>query len=59
MRKLLAVMLMGGALIVSTSAAFAQDSMGTDQPAVGQNDQSGSYTVDEQSTPYVSNTQAQ
>jgi hypothetical protein len=58
MRKLLAVMLMGGALIVSTSAAFAQDSMGTNQPVVG-NDQSGAYTVDEQSTPYVSNQQAQ
>jgi hypothetical protein len=58
MRKLLAVMLMGGALIVSTSAAFAQDSMGTDQPAVGQN-QDGSYTIDQQTTPFAPNTQAQ
>lgn len=59
MRKLLAALLMGGALIVSTSAAFAQDSMGTDQPGVGQNDQTGPYTVDQQSTPFAPNTQAQ
>ena len=56
MRKLLAAMLMGGALIVSTSAAFAQDIMGPDQSGVGQN---GSYTVDQQTTPFVPNTQAQ
>ena len=59
MRKLLAVMLMGGALIVSTSAAFAQEpAWAPTRPVVGQSSQSGSYTVDEQSTPCVSNTQA-
>ena len=57
MRKLLAIVLMGGALIVSTSAAFAQD-MGSDEPAMGPN-QDGGYTVDQQTTPFVSNTQAQ
>jgi len=58
-RKFLAIMLMGGALIVSASAAFAQDNMGTDQPAVGQSDQTSPYTVDQQATPFASNTQAQ
>jgi hypothetical protein len=37
MRKLLAIMLMGGALIVTASAAFAQDNTGVDQSAVQQN----------------------
>jgi len=58
-RKFLAIMLMGGALIVSASAAFAQDNMGIDQPAVGQTNQTSPYTVDQQATPFASNTQAQ
>jgi hypothetical protein len=37
MKKLLAIMLMGGALIVTASAAFAQDNTGVDQSAAQQN----------------------
>ncbi len=60
MRKLLAVVLMGGALIVSASAAFADNSMSTDQSAVGQGvDQNGYYWVDQQATPQAPNIQAQ
>ena len=58
MRKILAIMLVGGALTVSTFTAFAQDNMGTAQPAVGQSDQTAPYTVDQQTTPFAPHTQA-
>ena len=46
MRKLLAVMLIGGTLIMSTSAAFAQDNPNIDDP-------SGFLVPDQQSVPFT------
>ena len=54
MRKLLAIVLMGGALIVSSTAAFAQATINNGEPAVGHN---GEYTVDRQITPFAPPTQ--
>jgi hypothetical protein len=54
MRKVLAIALMGGALIVSSTVAFAQTTATSDQPAVGHN---GEYIVDQQITPYAPPTQ--
>jgi hypothetical protein len=45
MRKLLAIALMGGALIVSASAAFAQDNTGVDQSTVEQNVQPAPFPL--------------
>jgi len=59
MRKLLAVVLMGGALIVSASAAFADNSMSTNQSAVSQSVDQNGYWVDQQETPQAPNVQAQ
>jgi hypothetical protein len=47
MRMFLAVMLMSGALLVSASAALAQDATGID-------DQIGPFVVDPQASPFVS-----
>jgi hypothetical protein len=46
MHKFLAIMLMGGALFVSASAVFAQDTTGID-------DQIVPFVVDQQATPFV------
>ena len=46
MRKVLAILLMGGALIVNASAAFAQDNPGADQSAMGQNAQPAPFPLD-------------
>ena len=56
MRKFLAILLMGGALTLSTSAAFAQDIMGSG-PWVTTN-LTGPYVVDNQATPFAPNPQA-
>jgi hypothetical protein len=56
MRKLLAILVLGGAFVLSTSAAFAQDTMGGG-PSVTTN-VTGPYVVDNQTTPIRPNTQA-
>jgi len=56
MRKFLAILLMGGARTLSTSAAFAQDIMGSG-PWVATN-LTGPYVVDNQATPFAPNPQA-
>jgi len=59
MRKFLAVVLMGGALIVSASAAFADNATDRTALTTGQNPSSSGYWVDQQGTPLEPNTQAQ
>jgi hypothetical protein len=54
MRKLLNIVPMGGALIVSSTAAFAQTTMISREPAVGRN---GEYAADRQITPFAPHTQ--
>ena len=56
MRKFLAVLLMGGALMVSVSAAFAQDTMGSGQLVA--NNLTGPFVVDDQTTPFAPNPQS-
>ena len=52
MQKLLAIVLMRGVLIVSSTAAFAQATTPGGQPPVGRNRE---YTVDQQTTPIAPN----
>lgn len=59
MRKLLAIVLMGGALIVSASAAFADNATNGTDLSSGQNASSSGYVVDQQGTPLAPNVQAQ
>jgi len=51
--------LMGGALIVSASAAFADNATDRTALTTGQNPSSSGYWVDQQGTPLEPNTQAQ
>ena len=64
MRKLLALVVLGGALLLGGSAAFADDAPNAGQLIVGQTVyqtvyQTVPYTVDERTTPSVAITQAQ
>ena len=59
MRKLLAIVLVGGALIVSASAAFADNTTDGTTLTTDQNPSSTGYWVDQQGTPLEPNTQAQ
>ena len=54
MRKLLSIVPMGGARVVSSTAAFARITMICREPAVGRN---GEYTADQQITPFAPHTQ--
>jgi len=59
-RKLLALVVLGGALLLGGSAAFADDAPNAGQLIVGQTVyQTVPYTVDERTTPSVAITQAQ
>ncbi len=60
MRKILAIVLLGGALIVSASAAFANGPTSTAQLSMDQpTGQTGGTWIDQQGTPLVPNQQAQ
>jgi len=59
MRKLLAIVLVGGALIVSASAAFADNTTDGTTLTTDQNPSSTGYWVDQQSTPFAPSPQAQ
>ncbi len=60
MRKLLAIALMGGVLIVSTSAAFAQDDTAPNQGPAAHNTLPAPFPLPLLPlTPYVSNTPSQ
>ena len=52
MQKLQAIVLMRGARVVSSTAAFARTTMICREPAVGRN---GEYTADQQITPFAPN----
>lgn len=59
MRKLLAIVLMGGALIVCASAAFANGTTGATQSIPGQNSGQNGPWVDPQGMPLAPATQTQ
>jgi len=62
MRKLVAIAVMSGALIVSASAAFAQNSTTPDQTSVSQAALQAcrdGYWIDQQCAPFPANTQEQ